>query len=310
MKKLKFILAASLVAFSLSVNAGELVEEEEKNIFVPNFNEKGCGYVRPMRVAGMIGNPPFGWVERHDELISKDLESYGLGRLVLDKLASKLGIKYESTGYLSYSRAVNALKKGEIDLLLASYYRPQDLGEGTSIIYPGYFKNVFTVYFKKGKEMPVTSLNDLEGWKGIVRREEQIYPLIYQRLPHGLNIKQVSTAKKAFEMLMNEEVDYLIGSPYAEEAELRRYKLHEDIIPSSHVLLNSNLFFVFTTNSDCRELSQKFSKELEGDDFSAPEMELLVKKLIDDWGERFRDSPRLLEEQEEKNSDPKDKNSD
>ena len=298
MKGLKFILGALLVAFSFSVNAQTLVEEEEKNIFVPDFNKQGCGYTRPVRVAGMIGNPPFGWVERHDERPDKDLESYGLGRLVLDKLASQLGFKYESTGFLSYSKAINALKKGEIDLLLASYYRPQDLGAGTSILYPGYFKNVFTVYYKKGNEIPVKTFGDLEGLKGIVRREEQLYPLIYQRLPRGVNLKQVSTARRAFEMLMNKEADYLIGSPYSEEAELRRYKLHEDIVHSSQVLLDSNLFFVFTTNSDCRELSERISQELQKDDYSGPKMELLAKDLIDDWGERFRGSPSLLEEEQ------------
>lgn len=308
MKGLKFVLGAFLIAFAFSVNAQTLVEEEEKNIFVPDFRKQGCGYTRPVRVAGMIGNPPFGWVERHDELPSKDLESYGLGRLVLDKLASRLGFKYESTGFLSYTRAVTALKKGEIDLLLSSYYRPQDLGAGTSIVFPGYFKNVFTVYFKKGKEIPVTSLADLEGLKGIVRREEQLYPLIYQRIPRGVNLKQVSTAKRAFEMLMKGEADYLIGSPYSEEAELRRYKLHEDIVHSSQVLLNSNLFFVFTTNSDCRELNEKFSQELQNDEFSTPKMELLAKDLIDDWGERFRESPSLLEEEQDKQDAPKEVN--
>ena len=300
MKGLKFFLGALLVAFSFWVSAQTLVEEEEKNIFVPDFNKQGCGYTRPVRVAGMIGNPPFGWVERHDELPSKDLESYGLGRLVLDKLASKLGFSYESTGFLSYSKVVNALKRGEIDLLIAAYYRPQDLGAGTSIVYPGYFKNVFTVYFRKDREIPVTTLSDLEGLKGIVRREEQLYPLIYQRLPRGVNLKQVSTAKRAFEMLMNKEADYLIGSPYSEEAELRRYKLHEEIVHGPQVLLDSNLFFVFTTNSDCRELSEKFSQELQNDEFSGPKMELLVKDLIDDWGERFREIPSLLEEQDKK----------
>ena len=71
MKGSKFILTALLVAFSFSVNAQTLVEEEEKNIFIPDFNKQGCGYTRPVRVAGMIGNPPFDWVERHDERVEK-----------------------------------------------------------------------------------------------------------------------------------------------------------------------------------------------------------------------------------------------
>lgn len=266
---------------------------------VSDFNTKGCGYSRPLRVAGMIGNPPFGWVERHDEHAAKDLESFGLGRSILDKLQKKLGISYISTGFLSYDRAIRALKRGEIDLLLAAYYRPQDLGKGTEILTPGYFRNIFTAYFKKGKEIPFTSLTDLEGWRGVIRREENIYPLIHQKLPKGISLTQVSTAKKAFEMLMNDEADYLISSPYAAEAELRRYKLNDDIIPATQAIFDSNLFFVFSKNSNCKELKQKFSEALQSDDFSKAEVDELIRALIDKWGERFREEKGLIEEEEE-----------
>ncbi len=305
MKFLKTFLTAFILTINCVVFAQTVVDSDidpNKQHRPSDLKSDACGYARPLRVAGMIGNPPFGWVERHDEKASKDLESYGLGRLVLDKISDKLGISYISTGFLSYNKAIAALKRGDIDLLLAAYYRPQDLGTGTTILTPGYFKNVFTIYFKKGKEIPVTSLTDLEGWKGIVRREENIYPLIYQKLPHGVTLTQISTAKQAFEMLMNEEADYLITSPYATEAELRRYKLNDDIVPASQVLLDSNLFFVFTTNSDCWKLKEKFSTILQEEDFSAPHVEEIVHQLIDEWGEKFRDTPGLIEETEEESS--------
>ena len=217
---------------------------------------------------------------------------------MLDKLKDKLGISYVSTGFLSYTKAITALKRGDIDLLLAAYYRPQDLGIGTTILTPGYFKNVFTVYFKKGKEIPVTSFSDLTGWKGIIRKEENIYPLIYQKLPAGIDLLQVSGAKRAFEMLLNDQADYLITSPYAAEAELRRYKLNEQIVSASQVLLDSTLFFVFTTNSDCWKLKEQFSETLKEEDFSLPKIQEMTQQLIDEWGEKFRDQPGLIEESE------------
>ena len=84
--------------------------------------------------------------------------------------------------------------------------------------------------------------------------------------------------------------------PYAAEAELRRYKLNDEIVSSSQVLLDSNLFFVFTTNSDCWKLKEKFSKALQDDDFSAPKIQEMAHELIDQWGEKFRDQPGLIEE--------------
>ena len=303
MKLFNIFLGGAVAIISAFALAQSVVEEPDSDgTFVPSLKTQGCGYSRPLIVAGMIGNPPFGWVERPDERATKDLESYGLGRLVLDKLQEKLGISYISTGFLSYNKAISALKRGDIDLLLAAYYRPQDLGVGTTILTPGYFKNVFTVYFKKGSEIPVTSLTDLEGWNGVIRREENIYPLIHQKLPKGIKLTQISTAKKAFEMLMNDKADYLIGSPYAIEAELRRYKLNDEIIPASIALDGSNLFFVFTTNSDCWKLKEKFSEALQSDDFSEPKIEEMARQLIDEWGEKFRDAPGLIEEEQDTSS--------
>lgn len=296
MKLLKLALPIFMIVCSAVVIAQTVIEEvqEEKKI---ELQLQGCGYSRPIRVAGMIGNPPFGWVVRHDERDSGDLESFGLGRQILDKLAEKLKISYVSMGFLSYNKAISALKKGDIDLLLTAYYRPQDLGAGTTIVTPGYFKNIFTVYFKKGKEFPVKSFDDLEGWKGVIRREENIYPLIYQKLPKGVNITQVSTAKRAFEMLMNDEVDYLFTSSYSAEAELRRYKLNDEIVSGSTALFDPTLFFVFTTNSDCWKLKEKFSKALRDEDLSPARIEEMTRNLIDEWGEKFRDDPGLLDEE-------------
>ena len=298
MKLLKVFLSVFVIICSAVVIAQTLVDSEtESNVVKPELKVQGCGYSRPIRVAGMIGNPPFGWVVRHDERDSKELESFGLGRVILDKMAEQLKISYVSTGFLSYDKAIQALKNGEIDLLLSAYYRPQDLGQGTTFLSVSYFRNVFTAYFKKGKEFPVESFDDLANWKGVVRREENIYPLIYKKLPRGAEIVQVSSAKRAFEMLMNDEADYLFTSPYAAEAELRRYKLNDDIVSAQRVLFDPTLFFAFTTNSDCWKLKDKFSEILRSDEFSPAKIEEMTRNLIDEWGEKFRNEPGMIEEE-------------
>ena len=126
MKLSKTFLFALILSISTVVSAGSVVDvpdSPDKPVNTGSIDSQGCGYTRPLIVAGMIGNPPFGWVERHDERTTKDLESYGLGRLVLDKLRDKLGSSYVSTGFFSYNKAISALKIGDIDLLLAAYYR-------------------------------------------------------------------------------------------------------------------------------------------------------------------------------------------
>lgn len=291
-----FIFVITII-ITTSIASAEIVEVVPDCCDPPLPKIIQCGYSRPLRVAGMVSTPPFGWVKRHDELLTKDLESFGLGRLVLDKISSKLKISYKSTGFSSYSEAIKALKKGEIDLLLTAYYRPQDLGAGTTIVYPGYFKNVFTVYFKKGKEISVNSLDDLKGIKGIVRTAEHIYPLFQHRLPEDANIVQISTTKKALEMLMNEEVDYLIGSSYSVDMELRHYNLENDIISAPKILLDGNLFFVFSMSSDCGRLGEKFSEILQAEDFSEENMKIMLQQSINDYKETIHNGAQLIEEE-------------
>ena len=102
----------------------------------------------------MIGNAPFGWVER-DGQTTGGMKSYGLGLDVFDKIAKELNLTYTNTAYTSNEEAMNALSKGEIDLFLGVYHR--SYGSVVEIVTPAYFKNVFMIYFKKGKELPVES---------------------------------------------------------------------------------------------------------------------------------------------------------
>lgn len=252
-----------------------------------------CGYSRPLRIAGMVANPPFGWVEKHD---TGELESFGLGRLVLDKLAAKLGFTYESTGFLSYSQAVNAIETGKLDLLI-SVYTPSKIGKEILPVYPGYFVNDFVAYMKKGKEISINSWNDLKGLKGVVRKEEQIYsPIDEMAKRQGIDLKEVST-EKAFKMLMNGEVDYLFGSPYSENLVLRHYQLENDIVlASSKSLLDMSLFFVFTKKADCYRLTKKFLTALH--DLSKDDIEAMLQQSFDVWNKRVKEGAVFIEEDE------------
>lgn len=276
---------------------GEVCDPNDPTCFqnkkISKLVDKSCGRGgRPLRVAGMIGNAPFGWVEV-DKLTKNNKESFGLGRVVFDKIAKELGIRYVSRGYPSQEEAIRALNRGEIDMLLGVYYR--NYGSNIQIIYPSYFSNVLTVYFKRGKEMPVSSYQDLAGLKGVIRKEELIYPLIEQKLPRDVHIQEVLSAPKVFEMLMNDEVDYIIGSPYAMEGELRRYKMQDDIISDGIVLGEpATLFFAFSKNSPCSHLKEEISESISAHEFSQSSLDSEIQKLIDDWGNRFRSDEVLM----------------
>ena len=273
----------------------KLLQEEEKKVekvVQAKKPQTDCGYSRPMRVAGFIANPPFSWVERTDD---DALVTYGYSFDVFRKIAEKLQLRYQSVGYTSYEDTLNALKRGEIDLVLSAYL-PHALGVGTTPVYPAYFTNLATVYFRADKAKQIQSLDELADLRGIIRREENMYQLFQnkQKLDH-LKLQQVSTAQKAFEMLLNDEADYLLGSPYSIEAELRRFKLKKHIVYSKIAALDggANLFFVLSSNSSCLPLKKLLSSELQNY-VNSKTAKSEVLAAIESWAEEFRDEEGLL----------------
>ena len=270
---------------------GELIDDIQEVTVVKQKAVSQCGYNRPLRVATFVSNPPFGWVEKNANHNKDDLQSYGASIRIFEEIAKKLNLKYVRIGFRSQERAISALKRGDLDLLVGAY-TPNSLAggnRGTIPVYPGFFQNVFTVYFPKDRQFLVTSFESLEGKKGIVRREENIYPLFSSNRTREMYLTIVNTAKVAFEKLMSGEADYLLGSPYSIEAELRRYKLHEKIVPADIILSDATMFFVLTTNTDCYKLRNILSDELT--EYVKDEQHILdiIHEEIDQWGDRFRE---------------------
>ena len=290
-------------------NRKRLVEDQEKKIVVKEDKPiTTCGYERAIRVAGFVSNPPFSWVEMMGEGQQSHLETFGYSYNVFKKIAKKLKLKYVSTGYTSYEDAIGALKRGEIDVLLSTYL-PEGLGFGVTPVYTAYFKNSFTVYFREDKKRDFASIDDLKKFKGIIRREENIYKLfLNKKALSGLDLEQVKTAKIAFEMLLDGDADYLIGSPYSVESELRRYKLQKKIVSAKVSILDASLFFVLSSNTDCVKLAKILSEEVVAYTHEGSSRDE-VMKVVDDWGERFRyDEGLLPEEKPEENDDWMDPN--
>ena len=301
-----FIVGIIVVAASCSVqaqgvssgqNTGVRYIEEE---VVPQqkFQRKKvyeCGHIKPIRVAGFVTNPPFGWVDVVPNELKGGYDYFnnGLSYNLFFKIAKEQNLKVQDVGFRSYFEAQQALKRGEIDVLLGAYYDKRVLGTGTSILFPGYFSNPVVAVFLKGNEREVKTLSDLVGLKGVIRQEEGIYSLMHQKIPADLDIKQVSGARKAYMMLLSGEVDFMITSLYAAEAENRRFKIHDKVYLTKTPIETPELFFVFGSTSECLPLKELFAAQVEKE---RDNVRTLLFKQIDVWIDRFRYSDSLIME--------------
>ena len=294
--KMRFFVFISLLFISISAiaqNSQYLEEEKVKPTRVQENNANLCGGEnKPLRVAGFVTNPPLGWVD----LVSayNIPRNNGFSLKLLEQIAQDEDIKIQNTGYLSYQEAVAAVKAGKADMLLGIYYDPQLL-DGLELIFPSYLSNPFVVLFKKGSERTIKDFSDLAGLKGVVRQEELVYPLIFSSLPPDVQMTQVSGARNAFTGLMDGTYDYLLTSLYAAEAEIRRFKLLDDVVIAQTTLTQPEVFFAFGKNSSCLNLKEKISEKIRTLKLDKIATQKMIIAEIDAWGQRFAKDPSLLE---------------
>lgn len=273
---------------------GVLIEEPvpEPTVEIERIAE--CGFSRPIRVATLVNNRPFGWVEAiRTAGGAQKLLSKGFTLDVFEEVAKKLNLKYEVVGYTKDQEAIAALKKGNLDVLLGIYTPQQTIGKGMVAVFPALFMNVFTAYYKQENAFAVNNMESLLFKRGMIRRTENIYPLFSRHFGEGMDV-ELTTTEDAFKKLMSNEYDYLIGSPYSIEAELRRYKLHEDIVSAKQVLLEASMYMVITRATDCLKLQKIFSDGLK-EFYKNPQVpNRMVRKVIDDWGQRFKENEPLV----------------
>ena len=287
----------------------DIVEEQEKP--KPKAERIAeCGFAKTLRVATTVNNRPFGWSERLHSRVGSALIGKGFGIEMFEEIAQKLNLSYQIVGFTDDKEALLALKRGEVDLLIGIYTPETILGGNSVVVYPAIFSNIFSVYYRKDRPFEVTDYKSLAGKSGVMRRSENIYPLFSMRLPVDTSIS-VETTEGAFKKILSGEADFLIGSPYSLEAELRRYKLHDEIVSAPQAISQAAMYMVLTHARDCFKLRDLLGQAIDEYTSDPKRVDQKLRHLIDEWGERFREAPRLeLEKPTENNKeDDSDQNS-
>ena len=278
------------------------IEEEQINIEKNNLQEKfaNCGSrAKPIKIAGFVNYPPFGWVEIQTDQMGNEIsnKNVGIGYALFDKIAQELGISVQNKGYSTYMQAQRAVRWGQSDVLLETYY-DNDPYASLDIVFPAYLSNPFVIVSLKGTLPEIKDFSELAGKKGVVRREEMIWPLLQSTFPKTIKIEEVSGARNAFRKLIKKEVDFMITSLYAAEAEMRRFKIVDIMDVSQTVFRSPNIFMGFSQIGVCGKIHKSYFekriKELTSDkDF----MRRLIMDHIISWEQRFKDEPSLLTEE-------------
>ncbi len=285
------LLPASTYAAKRFAN-GVFIEEPVKEEKKEQIRIAECGFSRPIRIATLFNNRPFGWAEYETSGGFTTIVSKGFGINMFEEIAKKLKLKYQVVGYTKDQQAINDIKRGRLDILIGVYNPSITVGQGARSIEPAIFTNVFAVYFLKDKAFEVKGFKSLQGRKGVIRRTENIYPLFQGNLELDTDVT-LETTESAFQKVLSGEADYLLGSPYSIEAELRRFKLHNDIVPAKSGISSATMFMVVTRATDCFKMEKVFSDALKEYQKDPKKTERELRKVIDEFGERFRMNEKM-----------------
>ena len=295
MKRIKIfiVLMTALSLFPDSLLAASARQESP-------YPTKYCGAKnngRPFRIVGFKDYPPFSWAELDQEYYKeKKREKYLYNGFILDLLKQSLKsihiIHIEDIVFRSFSDAQKAMLHGKADLLFTSYYIDESKS-GLDFVYPAYFGNPFIVVSRKTKKIDVEDISELKGLKGVVRKEEEVYPLIRGLLPTDTKIEVVDGPETAFRLLLSGDADFMITSPYAAEAEAKRFKIKDKLYFAQKVLRHIKYFMAFSKKSMCRRYKKIFSQSFNERLKNKEEIEKLIHKYIDIWVAMHADEPPL-----------------
>ena len=152
------------------------VEEEKANTSSKtekeNFSLCGAGF-HPVRVAGFVNYPPFGWVETQKNRLGAvvSIKNEGLAYALFEKIAQERGLEVKNNGYMTYTEGQKAVRRGQSDVLLATYY-DNDPYATLDIVFPAYLSNPFVIVSLKGTLPEVKILPNWPVKKGLCAKRK------------------------------------------------------------------------------------------------------------------------------------------
>lgn len=298
----KFFLFLICFVFAMGFIFHSVLAYEEKTVHrvVDRGRNWVCGVIeRPVHIAGFMNYPPFGWQDikyRNFDEIPFAIYS-GLGVELFKRFAEEFDVSFQFVNVLNNEEAKYALSQGYIDILLGDYYKANSFST-TKYIYPGYISNPIVIVTLKptgeNETVPET-WEELKGKKGAMRTEENIFELLYPQIPQEVTIERVEGAKRAYQLLLNKQVDFLVTSLFAHETEMRRFKVGDFLAHSNKPLMSPVIFMSYKDDNPCANfILSKLQEKLT--EYTADEnlMRSILSEQIINWENKFADQKSLM----------------
>ena len=307
MKRKFFLVLCAIFTIMTVFFTLDAVGYEEKTVHrvVDKKRNLVCGTAeKPIRVAGYMNYPPFGWKEVYERKLDAIPYAiyYGVGVELFKRFAEEYDLRYQFVNAFNHEEIQYALSRGFVDVLLGDYYDANSYSS-MKYFYPGYVSNPLIIVTLKSDDanakIPET-WEDLKGKKGIMRSEERLYDLLYPKIPSDVQVEKVEGAKRAFQLLLRKEADFLITSQIAYETEMRRFKVRDAFVYGQKPFLSPVIFMTYRAGNPCAaSLKKKFEEKLKEYTADKDLIHSILSSQIIAWENKFMNQKSLMYERDE-----------
>lgn len=234
-----------------------------------------CGKVT---IAGNNQWPPYTVLlsSEHDNDPQSSMNLQGIGIELAEKIFAELDVPIEETTYADPVHMIQALRNGEIDLIVSTYDYPS-LNSDAIIIQPAYLEDRITIAVSTNKSQDITNWNDLVGLQGV---QESTLITDDQINQFFMNYLQITIKDNLITNLMavkNGEYQYIIGSDLQLTYAINTNDLNSDLVVMKNIYKDGNIHMAFARNSPCGLYAVYVQKRLQ-DYKNNGTVEKIVKK--------------------------------
>jgi polar amino acid transport system substrate-binding protein len=171
----------------------------------------------------------------------------GAGVEITTKVFDELGIKINSRYVGGWDLVQDKARTGDIDVIVAAYKTAE---RETYMDYSvPYTIDPVSIFVKKGETFTFETWSDLVAKQGVVTKGDSYGQDFDNFIKDSLGVTIVDTPKEAFDMLINNQADYVVYALYSGEALIENENLEEQIEILPSYVTSENFYMTISKKS-------------------------------------------------------------
>jgi polar amino acid transport system substrate-binding protein len=185
----------------------------------------------------------------------------GAAPMLVDAIAKKLNIPFESKFMGNWADAQAAARDGKADMIYGIYYN-DERAKYLDYVQPAFIYDDVAIFVAKGKAFPFKSQDDLIGKKGVTNEGESYGTDFDAFMKNKLNVARAAGIDAAFKELLEGNADYLIAGYHPGLAEAAKEGIKDQIEVLDQAVVTAEMFVAFSKKSPCTAWADKFGQAI------------------------------------------------